>query len=205
VHQRLVGVLKSSDTALIEAAVSACTVLGIGCRRRPYRTRALSETWRVLIYGRLNLETLLREVPLQVPRKRARIEAIVAAYTRPHADREFPELAEAIWLYEGGLSLERTARRVGYSTSKVRCWLRRYGVAMRRRKLEDVCSRGHDLTQPRAIVLRKNGGRACRKCQNASSRERAARRTREQRDPDNAQARAAERRRPAHRAPLLSA
>jgi len=121
----------NTDPALLDAYQEALRILGIQSSRITHTPRPPHQTMgTVSIFGRRNLEIVLRDVPIRSPEKRARLEAAVASFVLPNYYRKHEVTRDRLaGLVERGLTQREIAAALGLkSHSNAQYHLEKHGL-----------------------------------------------------------------------------
>jgi hypothetical protein len=78
----------NTDKGIIDACEEAMTMLGLDFRSHDRKTLKGRTLYERRVTGRANLETILREVPLQAERKRDTLALAISTYERGYTRRK---------------------------------------------------------------------------------------------------------------------
>jgi hypothetical protein len=121
----------NTDMALLDAYEEALGILGVQYtriqkkRRPPWKDMAVTS-----IFGRRNLETILRDVPIRAPEKRRRLKVAVDSFVMPNYYRKHEVTRERLLeLVERGLTQREIAAALGLkSHSNAQHHLEKHGL-----------------------------------------------------------------------------
>lgn len=129
--------ITNTDPALIEACCACCDRLGLSYRIHTIKPRKAHHrvAWSLVITKHASLKIFAEQVPLLAPKKKFKLNVLLASYRRPpYTVEPTKELLHRLYVDEKK-SFEEIRKHIGArSHGTIGHWLRKHGIKVTRKQ-----------------------------------------------------------------------